>query len=118
LRDSVAVLAILGGIIELIAAVGGPQLAGVGMLTNEAAPPMPIGPLLFGVAAAAVSIVAGALINPGNARVLAVVLIAAAIVGAIVVGPLTLWYSIAAFFTLLAGVLALFVRRPRDSVGQ
>ena len=114
MRESVVVLALLGGLIQIVAAVGGPQLAGVGMLTNEPAPPMPTESLLLGLSVAAVCILAGSFVAAGrNGQLWGLVMLAASVVGIVNVGPLTGWYTIGSFFTVLAGVLALFVRRPR-----
>jgi len=114
LREIVAVCAILGGIIELIAAIGGPQLAGVGSLTNEPAPAMDTGPLLVGIAAAAVAIVGGARISLGHrSRPWGVLIVAATLLGVAIVGPLTGFFTIAALITVPAGLLALLIRDRR-----
>jgi hypothetical protein len=116
MRDVVSVCAILGGVIELIAAIGGPQLAGVGIMSSDPAPAMPTGALIVGMAAALLSIVGGGFIQAGRSGQLwGVALIAAAVVGSVVVTSLTLWFTFGAFFTLLAGVLALFLRRRRGA---
>lgn len=108
MREIVAFLAGLGGLIEIIVAIGGPAMAGVGMETRETAPPMPTGPLLLGVGIGAASIGAGALIAMGRRGwPWGVLMIVGAVLGAAIVGPETGWYTLAAVFTLLAGVLAL-----------
>jgi len=118
MREFVAVSAILGGLIELMAAIGGPGLAGVGMETGQPAPGMEAGPLLVGLAGAAVSVACGVLVLAGRSGQLwGIALIATAAVGASVVGPSTGWYTLGAGFTLLAGAMALFVRRRRRGAG-
>ncbi len=108
MREIVAFLAGLGGLIEIIVAIGGPAMAGVGMETGEKAPPMPTGPLLLGVGIGAASIGAGAVIALGRRGwPWGVLMIAGAVLGAAVVGPETGWFTMAALFTLLAGVIAL-----------
>jgi hypothetical protein len=114
MREIVATIAIFAGVIEALAAIGGPQLAGVGRLTGEAAPPMPTGPLLVGLAVAAVSIVGGILVVLERpARRIGIAMLVASAVGIAVVGPWTGFFTIAATLTILAGVLALIVRPPR-----
>lgn len=118
MREIVATLAILGALIEAVTAIGGPQMAGVGMITREPAPAMATGPLLVGLGVAAFSALGGARIAVGgDGRKWGVGLIAAAIVGTIVVGPWTGFFTLAAGFTALAGVLALFIRRRRRPGG-
>ena len=118
MRESVAVCAVIGGIVELIAAVGGPRLTGIGMLTGGVVPDMETGPLLVGIAASLVSFAAGGLVAAGrNGRLWGVVLLAAAAVGIFVVGPWTEWFTLGAGFTVLAGLLALFIRDPRRTPG-
>ena len=117
MRDIVAVCAILGGILELIAAIGGPQLAGVGLVSDEPAPAMAAGPFLVGVSGALLSIAGGALVSAGrSSRPWGLVLVAASVAGVLVVGPSTGWYTIGAVPALLAGVVALLIRqRPRPA---
>src|SRR6476646_4202801 len=101
MREMVAVLAILGAIAEAITAIGGPQLAGVGMIEQVHAPPMPMGPLLVGLAVAAVSLVAGSLVAAGrSAPRLGAVMIVASAIGIAVVGPYTGFFTISALFTV------------------
>jgi hypothetical protein len=112
MREIVGVCAVIGGIVELIAAVGGPRLTGIGMLTNEPPPAMETGPLLVGIAVALISIVAGSLVTAGRSgQFWGIVLLVAAAVGVIVVGPWTGWFTLGAAFTVLAGALSLFVRK-------
>lgn len=115
MREIVAFLAVLGGIVEILAAIGGPAAAGVGMETREAAPAMPTGPLLVGIAIGVVSIAGGASVALGRRGwPWGILLLGAAILGATVVGPLTGWFTMAAGFTVLAGLLALPIGlRPR-----
>ena len=115
MREMVAFLAILGGVVEIIVAIGGPAAAGVGMETGEAAPPMPTGPLLVGIAIGVLSIVAGASVALGRRGwPWGILLVGAALLGATMVGPLTGWFTMAAGFSLLAGLLALPIGlRPR-----
>jgi hypothetical protein len=78
---------------------------------------MPTGPLLLGIAIGTASIVAGALVAMGRSGQLwGAVLVAGALLGAVFVGPHTGWFTMAAVFTLLAGVLALLTRSPRRAV--
>jgi len=108
MREMVAVLAGLGGIIEIIVAIGGPAMAGVGMGAGASPPPMPTGPLLVGVAVGAASIAAGVLVAAGRRGwPWGIVLIGGAAVGATVVGRETGWFTMAAAFTAFAGILAL-----------
>jgi hypothetical protein len=118
MRDMVAVCAVLGGIIELLAAIGGPQLAGVGIRTAEPPPAMGTVPLVVGLAVGVISILGGSLVSAGrNGQRWGVALVIAAVVGAWVVGQSTGWFIFGAFFTLLAGVMAVFVRRRRTMSG-
>ena len=113
-RETVAVCAILGGIIELIAAIGGPQLAGVGMISGDPAPPMETVPLLVGIVTACVAIVAGILVGFGrNAQLCGALIIASAVIGVAIVGPSTGFYTMGAVFTVLGGLVSLFIRRRR-----
>ena len=114
MKDIVGVLAVIGGLIEIVAAIGGPQAAGVGMLTGERAPAMETGPLLLGLGIAALSVLGGGLVASGrNGLWWGVALIAAAITGALLVGPWTGFFTMGAAFTLLAGAIALFTRPER-----
>ena len=116
-REIVAVCAILGGIIEMIATIGGPQLAGVGMVSGDPAPPIETVPLIVGLATAGVAIAAGSLVGLGrNAQVWGALIIASVVIGVSVVGPSTGFYTMGAAFTLLGGVLSLFIRRRRRAV--
>jgi hypothetical protein len=115
MRETVAFLAVLGGVVEIIVAIGGPAAAGVGMETGQAAPPMPTGPLLVGIAIGVLSIAAGAAVALGRRGwPWGSLLVVVSVLGATVVGPLTGWFTMAAGFTVLAGVLALPIGlRPR-----
>ena len=114
MKDIVGVLAVLGGLIEIVAAIGGPQAAGVGMLTGDRAPAMETGPLLIGLGIAALSILGGGLVAAGrDGRWWGVAMIAAAIAGALVIGPWTGFFTMGAGFTLVAGAIALFTRPER-----
>jgi hypothetical protein len=108
----VAVVAILGGILDLITAIGGPQLAGVGIRTDVPPPPMPLGPLLVGLAIGVLSIAGGALVSAGRSgQRWGLVMVAAGVIGFVVVGPSTGFFAISVVLTFLAGVMALFTRR-------
>jgi hypothetical protein len=113
-REAAAICALLGALIELLAALGGPQAAGAG-LPDQLPPPMPTGPLLAGIAAAGISAVGGLRIAGGyRPRLWGLVLLATTAFGIVVVSPWTGWFTIAAFFVLLAGGVALLIR-PRPA---
>ncbi len=110
----VAVVAILGGILVWITAIGGPQLAGVGIRSDVPPPPMETGPLIVGMAIGFLSIAGGAFVSAGrNGQRWGVLMVAVSIIGVVVVGPSTGWFTIAAALTFAAGVMALFTRRNR-----
>jgi hypothetical protein len=118
MRELVASLAILAAVVEALAAIAGPAGTGVKYVTDQPVPAMETGPLLVGLAVAGVSLVAGVLVAAGwNGQRAGVVLIVAAVVGAFVVSPWTLWFTFGAVFALLAGVIALFIRKPRSPSG-
>ena len=115
----VAVVAILGGIMELITAIGGPQLAGVGIRSDVPPPPMETVPLLVGLAIGVLSIAGGALVSAGrNGQRWGLLMVAISIIGVLVVGPSTGWFTIAAALTFVAGVMALFTRRSKRPGSQ
>lgn len=99
MREIVGTLAILGGLIEVVTAIGGPQMAGVGMVTRDVA---------------AISMLAGGRIGVGgNGQGWGLGLVVAAVVGTMLVGPWTGFFTMGAGFTLLAGASALLIRRGR-----
>lgn len=108
-------LATLGGLVQAVTAIGGPQMAGVGMLTGEPAPPMPTGPLLVGLGIAAFSVLGAARVAAGGSgQRWGLGLMAAAMAGTVLVGPWTGFFTMGAGFTLLAGALSMFIRRQRQ----
>ena len=114
MREIVATCALLGALVELLATLGGPQAAGTGV-PNELAPAMPTGPFLVGLAAAGLAVIAGLRIGRGHSgKRWGLVLLVCTAVGIVVVSPWTGWFTIAAVFVLLAGVLALFIRPGRS----
>ena len=91
-----------------------PQAAGVGTDTGQPAPAVETGPLIVGLAVAAASIVAGALISVGRSgRIRGAAQLAVALLGSLLVGPWTGWFAMGAVVTVAAAVLALIIRRPR-----
>ena len=119
MRESVAVLALIGGIIQLIAAIGGPALNGLGSVTNEPAPDMPTGPLLVGIAIGTFTLVAGILVAQGRrAQLPGLLLIAGSLLGLQVVSRWTGWFTFGAGFAIAAGLLALLVRRDRGGTAS
>jgi hypothetical protein len=116
MREVVAVLAILGALIELLGAIGGPQLAGVGLVSGEDAPAMATGPLLLGLAIGVTTIVGGARVAMGgNGQRWGAILVLGSVAGAMILTPWTLWFTFGAAIALIGGVLALFIRRPRKA---
>jgi hypothetical protein len=111
----VAICAVLGAVIEAFAAVAGPQGAGVGTDLAPGDPNMPLGPLIVGLGVAAVSAAGGILIiRVRRGLGIGLALLAAVVIGALVVAPFTGWFLIALPFTFVAGVVALFVRPKRS----
>ena len=101
----------------MLATIWGPQLAGVGMVSGDPAPPMETVPLIVGLATAGLAIAGGILVGVGrNAQLWGAAIIASVVIGVSVVGPSTGFYTIGAVFTLLGGVVSLFIRRRRRAV--
>jgi hypothetical protein len=118
LRDSVVVLALMGGCLDLFIVYFGPDLAGV---TDQPGFELADLRLDAGLIAAVIAIGAGIAVGMHRSALWSgVVLIAAAIAGSLLATESTGGtYPFGAFFSLLAGILALVaVRRSmRQSTG-
>ena len=119
MRDMVGTFAILGGIIEFLAVLAGPQLAATGPASDQVGPSLDPLPMVIAYGAAVLAIAAGIFVLAGrNAQRWGLVMIGSAVVGTVVAESTAGFYAFGAVPVLLAGVLALFIRQRRRVPGR